>query len=422
LVTYQSDAQQAFALEVVKQLRSAGHEAYWAGGCVRDRLLGGAAKDYDVATSARPEEVREIFGRRRTLAIGAAFGVITVLGPKPAGQIEVATFRSDVSYSDGRRPDAVVFSNPQADAQRRDFTINGLFFDPVEDKVLDFVGGQQDLQARIVRAIGDPAERFAEDKLRMLRAVRFAAVLGFAIEEQTATAIRRMATEIAVVSPERIAAELRRMLEHPARRRAVELLESVELLPVILPELQGWSIAQREQTLTVLSELAEPSFPLALAALLWPVVDASQLERIAAGLRLSKKESARASWLVQHVIQHVTALVDAAKQPWPTVQRLLIAEGAADLLNLTSALRSIGVASESDYEFCAAKLQLPSDELNPAPLITGDDLLEQGIRPGKAYQRLLEAVRDAQLERRVTTKAQALDLAKQLHADGNDFR
>src|SRR5688572_25996293 len=173
------ERQRAFALEIVEKLRAAGFEALWAGGCVRDELLGLVPKDYDVATSATPEQIRNLFGRRRTLAVGAAFGVITVLGPRAAGQIEVATFRTDAAYSDGRHPDAVTFTTAEHDAQRRDFTINGLFFDPVAQKIVDYVGGQDDIQRRIVRAIGDPRLRLREDRLRMLRAVRFAATFQF---------------------------------------------------------------------------------------------------------------------------------------------------------------------------------------------------------------------------------------------------
>src|SRR5437764_9355374 len=164
-----------FAVEVVQRLRDSGHQALWAGGCVRDQLMEQMPKDYDVATDALPDRVREIFGQRRTLPIGAAFGVITVLGPRGAGQIDVATFRRDAAYSDGRHPDAVMFSDAEHDAQRRDFTINGLLYDPLDDRIVDYVGGQDDLKLHIIRAIGDPLARIAEDKLRMLRAVRFAA-------------------------------------------------------------------------------------------------------------------------------------------------------------------------------------------------------------------------------------------------------
>jgi tRNA nucleotidyltransferase/poly(A) polymerase len=196
----------------------------------------GWPKDYDVATDAVPDRIREIFGRKKTLAMGAAFGVITVLGGKRAGQIDVATFRRDAAYSDGRHPDAVSFADPEQDAQRRDFTINGLFYDPLDSRVIDFVGGQEDLQAGLVRAIGDPNARIAEDKLRMLRAVRFASRFGFLLERGTAQAIEQHAGELVIVSAERVAAELRMILTHDSRQRGVEMLAKTGLLEVVLPE------------------------------------------------------------------------------------------------------------------------------------------------------------------------------------------
>ena len=218
------EEQRRFAADVVRRLRAAGFEAYWAGGCVRDQLLGRTPKDYDVATSATPEQIRTLFGRRRTLAIGAAFGVISVIGPKPAGMVEVTTFRRDAAYSDGRHPDSVTFSSAEEDASRRDFTINGLFYDPVEQRVIDFVGGQKDLAERHVRAIGCARDRFAEDKLRMLRAVRFAAAFDFTLDDEARAAIAEMAAEIHVVSPERIAMEMRRLLADSSRAAGVRLL------------------------------------------------------------------------------------------------------------------------------------------------------------------------------------------------------
>ena len=229
-------AAREFAVEVVRQLKAAGYHAVWAGGCVRDQLMQRTPKDYDVATDARPDQVREVFGHHRTLPIGAAFGVITVLGRKAAGHIEVATFRNDAGYSDGRRPDAVIFSTMEEDAQRRDFTINGVFFDPLQEQYIDFVGGQSDLQRGVVRAIGNAHDRFAEDKLRMLRAVRFAANLEFVLELETHEAIKTHAADIQIVSAERIAAEMRRMLAHRQRAQATRLLWETTLLPQILPE------------------------------------------------------------------------------------------------------------------------------------------------------------------------------------------
>ncbi|MDX1946089.1 MAG: CCA tRNA nucleotidyltransferase, partial [Pirellulaceae bacterium] len=228
-----------FATDVVARLRAAGYEALFAGGCVRDQLLGITPKDYDVATSATPDQVRDCLGHRRTLPIGASFGVITALGPRGAGQVEVATFRRDAGYSDGRHPDSVSFTTAEQDALRRDFTINGMFFDPVASQVIDYVGGQDDLARGVIRAIGDPAQRIAEDKLRMLRAVRFAARFDFALDEGTLAAIRRQASELVIVSAERIAAEMRLMLIHPNRARAAAMLHVAGLLEVILPEALG---------------------------------------------------------------------------------------------------------------------------------------------------------------------------------------
>src|SRR5262245_714268 len=259
-----------FAVEVVRRLRAAGHQALWAGGCVRDQLMGMLPKDYDVATDAAPDRVREVFGKRRTLPIGAAFGVITVIGPKGAGQIDVATFRRDAAYSDGRHPDAVTFSDAEHDAQRRDFTINGLFYDPLEERVIDYVGGQVDLQRHVIRAIGDPLQRIAEDKLRMLRAMRFAARFDFAIDAATLAAITQQSHELVIVSAERVAAELRLILTHVSRARGVELLADTGLLDVILPELNPitQSPDQWSRCLAILTSLHEPTFSMSLAALL----------------------------------------------------------------------------------------------------------------------------------------------------------
>ena len=255
----QPSAQRDFALEIVQQLRAAGFEALWAGGCVRDQLLGIEPKDYDVATSATPDEIRDLFGRRRTLAIGASFGVITVLGPRAAGQIEVATFRTDAAYSDGRHPDSVTFTTAENDAARRDFTINGLFFDPVAGEVVDYVGGRDDLERKIIRAIGDPAARIAEDKLRMLRAVRFAATFDFTIDPQTLAAIQHSAAEVTTVSPERIGMEIRRMLVDKSRVVALDLLRDTNLLTHVLPEVAQLEPPAWQDTSRVLAALQDPA-------------------------------------------------------------------------------------------------------------------------------------------------------------------
>lgn len=407
------DRQREFAVEVVRTLRAAGFEAYWAGGCVRDRLLGRTPKDYDVATSATPPEISRVFARRKTLQVGAAFGVVVVVGGRTAGQIDVATFRHDVAYSDGRRPDQVVFSDPQQDSQRRDFTINGLFYDPLADQVIDFVGGEQDIRRRVVRAIGDPRARFEEDKLRMLRAVRFSATFGFELEEQTRAAVAAMAPQINIVSAERITQEMRAMLVHANRAQALESLLGLGLLAEILPEAPvGGDLWQR--TLGLLESLSAPSFEVALAGLFWHVPDGARethalVTEVARRWRLSNKELERIVWLVEHR----DSLRAAQQLPWPRLQRLLIAPGIEELLALHEAAEvvvTVDASAKDDLMFCREQLRLPPEVLNPAPLLTGDDLLRHGVPSGPRFKLLLERVRDAQLDGEVTTNEEALRL------------
>jgi poly(A) polymerase len=391
------DEQRRFAADVVRRLRAAGFEAYWAGGCVRDQLLGRTPKDYDVATNATPAQIRSLFGRRRTLAIGAAFGVISVIGPKPAGTVEVTTFRCDAAYSDGRHPDSVTFTSAKEDASRRGFTINGLFYDPVEDHVIDFVGGQEDLAEGRLRAIGSARDRFAEDKLRMLRAVRFAAAFGFAIDEEARTAIAEMASEIQVVSPERIAMEMRRLLGDAGRVEGIKLLVETGLARVVLPEIGTVPVG-------VFSRLKpDAGFLAALAALLTPFVDAAGATEICRRWRLSNKETERVAWLVEH---HA-ALEDAVAMPWSKLQPLLVAEGIDDLLTLVEAASPAGAEAAAH---CRQLLAQPREKLDPPPLLTGDDLRNSGIPPGPQYRMMLERARAAQLDGLVRTKGEALAL------------
>lgn len=412
--------QRRFAVDVVRRLREAGFEALWAGGCVRDQLLGLTPKDYDVATSARPQQIRELFGHRRTLALGAAFGVITVLGPKPAGQIEVATFRQDLGYSDGRRPDQVAFSTAAEDARRRDFTINGLFFDPLTDEVQDFVGGRADLEARVIRAIGEPLERFTEDKLRLLRAVRFAAKFDFHLEERTRSAIEQMASEVTVVSPERIAAEMRLMLMNARRAIAVRMLDEVGLLRVLFapwPDARSSLVptlknAEGQRALAVLERLNEPTFALALAALLAEFVNGDVARNLCRQWKLSNRDGERCSWLVAHQRD----LVAASGRPWSQVQPLLVHPGVEELLALHEAAGAIG---PEDLAFCRQWLAWPRAELDPAPLVNGDDLLRHGLPGGKHFQQLLEAARAAQLDGQIASRAEALALVDRLWSGGN---
>jgi poly(A) polymerase len=399
-----------FATDVVRRLRAAGHQALWAGGCVRDMLLGQEPDDYDVATDATPEQVQNLF--RRTVAVGASFGVVEVLGPQPL-KVQVATFRSDVSYTDGRHPDAVVFSSPEEDARRRDFTVNGMFFDPLEDKVIDYVGGQEDLRAGILRAIGVPAQRFTEDKLRLLRAVRFATRFNLTLDPVTTAAIRAMAGEITVVSAERIAEELRKLLTNPRRADGLRLLKDVNLLAPLLPEVaatgDGWT-----HTLRMLELLpADASFPLALAALLHDI-GRDLAGRICLRLKLSNTERDRIEWLVA---MH-KALCDAPRMRNSALKPLLAHPGIRELLALHRADAEAGGRSVEHVDFCERKLrEWPPEELDPPPILTGDDLLALGIKQGPVYKRLLDAVRVDQLDGALTTKEQAIELVRRLLVD-----
>ncbi len=433
-------AQRRFALDVLRRLRRAGYEAYWAGGCVRDLLMGHTPKDYDVATNATPRQVRKLFGRRRTVPVGAAFGVILVVGPPRAGTVEVTTFRTEGPYSDGRHPDQVRYATAREDVLRRDFTINGMLYDPETDRVLDWVGGQEDLRRGIIRAIGDPRERFAEDHLRMFRAVRFAARFGFRIEPETFQAVREMAPKITSVSRERLAVELELLLVDASRRRGLELMEETGLLGVLLPEVDRLGQVPNperpqedlwQHTLRVLELLPEPEFPLALAALLhecgvpearsstgdlapedelpsWLRRAAEQgarlADRFARRWRLSNTVRKETSWLVEHQ----RSLRRADRLPWSRVQPLLAAPWAGNLLTLHQAdMEALGLDT-SPLEFCRQKLALPPEELDPPPLVTGEDLKSLGLQPGPRFGRLLAWVRDQQLDGLLHTREEAL--------------
>ena len=401
-----SDSNRPFAVHVAAELSRAGHLALFAGGCVRDRLLGKTPKDYDVATDAPPPRVREVFGRRRTLAVGESFGVIVVLPDRrrfpDAQQVEVATFREEAGYADGRRPDAVRFSTPQKDAQRRDFTINGLFEDPASGEVIDHVGGRADLALKVIRAIGDPAERMEEDRLRLLRAVRFAATLAFDLAPATAEAVRSRADGLPSVSGERIGQEMRRVLVDPNRVRGVELLRDLDLLPQVAPAVAA---ADLPRTFCVLAALGEnTTFPLALAAFNLGVGDAGEPVR---RWRLSNAEAQRAGDL----LTDADALNGFAALPLHRKKRLLARDHAADLIALTRAVRVADGEPTDDADAAAAFLRdTPPEELAPPPLLTGRDLIAAGLKPGPDFKAKLDAAYDAQLDGAVTTTAEALAL------------
>ncbi len=410
------------ALDIVRKLRDAGFEALWAGGCVRDLLLKKKPKDFDVATNALPEQVRNLFGKRRTLAVGASFGVIIVRNSQPDCDVEVATFRSEGPYLDGRRPEHVTFTTAEEDAHRRDFTINGMFYDPLTESIYDYVGGQSDLEHQIIRAIGNPLERMQEDKLRLLRAIRFAATLRFSLDEPTFLAIKSMANEICVVSPERISDELRKMLVHQNRRHAVELAQNSELLKSIIPELAAlWELEENQflydRTLFRLKTLTATDFETAFASLLLdlPAKDDTdqldQIRQICKRLRFSNQELDRVSWL----IQQRKSLQGASTLQLSQLKRILAHQNYPYLFELSCADLISKDQTLDDLEFCRQYLDhTPQELLCPPTLLTGIDLINAGIKTGPEFKTLLTKIRDAQLDELIHTKQEALALLTQI--------
>lgn len=384
-------------LKVIRTLRAYHFEAFLAGGCVRDKLLGKVPKDYDVATNAVPNEVRKLFPR--TLTIGAQFGVIVVL--TGGRQIEVATFRSDTSYKDGRRPEKVVFTDAQHDAERRDFTINGMFYDPVSDKVIDYVGGKKDLQKKIIRAIGNADNRFAEDHLRMLRAIRFAARLDFKISRATWQAICEHAVKIQRISAERIAAEFEQILTDPNRTRGVQLVSDSGLLQLILPKI---STEQLTVGISVIAQLPQRcSFALALSALL---VDCTlkQADYTCRRLKSSNQVRQHVKWL----LDHRGKILDAVPLTKGQLKLWLAKPLLEPLLQLNrSYLKATG---QSDTKLRRLRRQineLGSEAIAPPRLLNGHDLIRLGAAPGPIVGRLVEELYLAQLENEVKTKSEA---------------
>ena len=427
--------EEAAARDVAARLRAAGFTAYLAGGYVRDRLLGVAPRDFDVATDAVPDAVQRLFPK--TVPVGAQFGVVLVVIDGHA--IEVATFRSDAAYVDGRHPVAVRYGTPEDDAQRRDFTINGMFLDPVSDEVIDLVGGRRDLEARIIRAIGDPQARLREDRLRMLRGVRLASRLGFEIEPATFAAMRAAAHTITDIAWERIGDEVVRMLTDSANgsaRRAFALLDATGLLAPILPEVAALRAVEQSpdyhpegdvfvHTLLLLEQLEQPAEPLALGALLHDVgkpqcavrgerritffghceLGAEMAVTICQRLRRSRETRERVHYLVRN---HLRPL-QAPEMRTSTLKRFLAQDGIDQLLELA---RLDALASTGDlraYAFCRTKLaELGAARLKPAPLLRGQDLIGLGFRPGPLFRDILDAVTDAQLDGTLETRDDAL--------------
>jgi poly(A) polymerase len=428
------------ATAIVARLRAAGHQAYFVGGCVRDLVLGRAPKDFDVATSATPDQVLTLF--EKTFAVGAHFGVVLVC----TGEIttEVATFRSDGDYSDGRHPDAVRFSaTPEEDVKRRDFTINGMMMDPVSESVLDMVGGMQDLDAHLIRAIGDPRERFTEDKLRMLRAVRFAARFSFDLEPATAKAIERLVLAVTQVSNERVRDELTRMLTEGRARRAFEMLDATGLLAQVLPEVVRMKgVAQPPQyhpegdvwvhTLMLLDGLPA-GVPAALAwgALLHDIGKPATFRvapdrirfdgHVEAGIRIAE-DICRRLRFPNHETEQILSLIanhmrfsDVRKMKESTLKRFFRLPRFPEHLEL----HRLDVTSSHNrlelYDFAKSRYATaPPEAMRPRLLVTGADLIAAGYRPGPGFRAMLDAAEDAQLEGAITTKEEGLALVREM--------
>jgi tRNA nucleotidyltransferase/poly(A) polymerase len=430
--------ERALVTGIVRRLREAGHQAYLAGGCVRDQLLGRRPLDFDVATSAPPETVQRLFPR--TAPVGAEFGVILVV--EKGRPFEVATFRSDDAYVDGRRPSQVHFGSAEDDAQRRDFTINALFLDPLSGEVVDFVGGREDLAAGTIRAIGDARSRIAEDRLRMLRAVRLAARLGFTLEPATQAAIAASAPTITDIAAERIGDEIVKILTEGAARRGFELLAATGLLEPILPEVARMrGVAQGPEyhpegdvfthTLLLLDQLsAGGAETLALGALLHdvakPVCVGEHQGRITfyghppvgAGMAIvicQRLRRSRATWeRVDYLVRNHLRLVQAPEMRLSTLKRMLREEGFDELLALA---RMDALASNRDLRyvgFCERRrAELARDEMRPPRLLAGDDLIALGYPPGPLFGQILSALEEAQLEDQVHTREDAERFVKE---------
>jgi len=422
----------ADALAIVRRLRDAGHVAYFAGGCVRDLLLGEIPKDYDVATDAPPDRVRELF--RHSQAVGAAFGVILVHQGKSV--VEIATFRSDGVYLDGRRPSAVRFTTAQEDARRRDFTINGLFLDPISDRVIDYVGGLDDLKAKRLRAIGSPAERFDEDSLRLLRAVRFSSRLGFEIETATADAIRAHAPQLRRISPERIAEELRTMLTPATRRAAWEQLWKLGLTPEIFRFVPLQATGKPDPTMFLFPRAA-PGKPvpfgaaLAFAAICYqlqsrtpaddprPLFDAPHVSAAVHALRKSLKMSNEETDAMRLTLSGLGPLLSDAEPGVATMKRFLAGPQSPWSRALLEAISASGMLGPRAGWLRERLAQLETEDVAPQPLLDGDMLTAAGLTPGPLFRPLLDAVYDAQLEGRIATPQEALALALSLAGAGS---
>ncbi len=429
----------ATATEIVRRLQVAGHAAFWVGGCVRDRLLGKNPQDFDIATDARPEQIEAIFAK--TIPVGRQFGVMVVI--EVGHQFQVATFRAEAEYSDGRRPNKVTFCDARADALRRDFTVNGLFFDPVKEELHDWINGRADLEKKILRTIGDPHERFGEDHLRLLRAVRFAAQLGFDVDPATFAAVQSLAPKISCISAERIRDELLKLFQPPHAARGLDLLRESGLLAHVLPELVPTIGCEQSPTFhpegdvythirLLLANLpADAHLALPWTALLHDIakpatavrqpdgritfyghekIGAEMAEALLTRLRFPRKQIEEISFVVLHHMQ----FKDAPKMRKATLRRMLLRETfplelAQHRLDCLASHGQLDIYDFLQHE--AAELaKLP--QLAP-PLVTGEDLLALGLKPGPALGELLHEIRDRQLAEELLSRDAALAWAKE---------
>ncbi|MGC8887044.1 MAG: CCA tRNA nucleotidyltransferase [Verrucomicrobiia bacterium] len=429
------------ALEIVNRLKQAGFTAYWVGGCVRDMLLGKQPHDYDIATNATPDLVEQLF--EKTIPVGKQFGVMLVV--VDGDSFQVATFRSETDYKDGRHPQRVAFCDPAEDARRRDFTINGLFYDPLKNEVIDYVNGKMDIERRLIRAIGCPDERFNEDYLRMLRAVRFAAQLGFEIEAATFAAIQKNAEKIKLISPERIRDELLKLFLPPHAARGLELLNQSRLLKEILPEVADMIGVEQSpeyhpegcvytHTLKVLENLPPDADDiLAWSALLHDVgkphvaarskCDDRRLfyEHDVVGAQMAQAILERLKFPSDKIeaivacVRHHMQLKDAPKMKKSTLRRML----ARPTINIEIELHRLDcLASQRGleiYNFLKQKQQeYPEEKALPPPLITGEDLKKLGFSQGVKLGRVLKEIREKQLQDEITTPEQAIEYARNI--------
>ncbi|PTX96328.1 phosphohydrolase [Spartobacteria bacterium LR76] len=438
---------EAEATEIVRTLRQAGHIAYFAGGCVRDRLLGKEPVDFDIATDATPERVQEIFPR--TVPVGAQFGVVLVVSQ--GEEYQVATFRADGAYIDGRHPEGVVFTTAEGDASRRDFTINGLFYDPIDQQVLDYVGGEADLQCRLLSAIGEPRKRFEEDRLRILRGVRFGATLAFDIEPATWEAIREYAPRIHDVSAERIREELVKIFLSPRRVAGFDLLDASGLLGELLPEItamkgcdqppefhpEGDVFVHTRIMLDMLPE--EVSLPLVFGVLFHDIgkvptrqvdptgrirfnghesVSARMTDAIMRRLKFSNDEIEATI----EIVQHHMAFKDVQNMRVARLKRFMARPTFTDELELHRVDCQSSHGMLDNYHFLLAKEQeFANEPLIPKPLINGRDLIDLGWTPGPVFKQVLEAVETLQLEGQITSREEALAWVRDHQSNGKDL-